>query len=232
MRETHTHTDRSFWYNLVRARMLKQPKGESYKSEEGVRESFERRRPLIFQRGQAWDSQTGGEPADTETREWSSEKATKSNAADDEGKVFIGLENKGVIGDLKDNMSHGAEVGGESQGWGLSGTDEMDADSGEGNGTPLQYSCLENPRDSRAWWAAVYGVAQSRTRLKQLSSSSSSSRVCHPRKAHDWKRKESNGQRLQKVKGKCVCVCVCVEFGFFGLKGYFFSCLTHWEESD
>ena len=69
MRETHTHTDRSFWYNLVRARMLKQPKGESYKSEEGVRESFERRRPLIFQRGQAWDSQTGGEPADTETRE-------------------------------------------------------------------------------------------------------------------------------------------------------------------
>lgn len=66
---THTHTHRSFWYNLVRARMLKEPKGESYKSEEGVRESFERRRPLIFQRGQAWDSQTGGEPADTETRE-------------------------------------------------------------------------------------------------------------------------------------------------------------------
>ena len=37
---------------------------------------------------------------------------------------------------------------------------------GEGNGTPLQYSCLENPRDGGAWWAAVYGVAQSRTRLK------------------------------------------------------------------
>ena len=34
------------------------------------------------------------------------------------------------------------------------------------NGTPLQYSCLENPRDGEAWWAAVYGVAQSRTRLK------------------------------------------------------------------
>ena len=46
---------------------------------------------------------------------------------------------------------------------------------GEGNGNPLQYSCLENPRDKGAWWAAVYGVAQSRTRLKQLSSSSSSS---------------------------------------------------------
>ena len=45
---------------------------------------------------------------------------------------------------------------------------------GEGNGNPLQCSCLENPRDGRAWWAAVYGVTQSRTRLKWLSSSSSS----------------------------------------------------------
>ena len=45
---------------------------------------------------------------------------------------------------------------------------------GEGNGNPLQCSCLENPRDGGAWWAAVYGVAQSRTRLKQLSSISSS----------------------------------------------------------
>ena len=44
---------------------------------------------------------------------------------------------------------------------------------GEGNGNPLQCSCLENPRDGRAWWAAAYGVAQSRTRLKRLSSSSS-----------------------------------------------------------
>ena len=41
------------------------------------------------------------------------------------------------------------------------------------NGNPLQYSCLENPRDGGAWWAAVNGVAQSRTRLKRLSSSSS-----------------------------------------------------------
>ena len=40
---------------------------------------------------------------------------------------------------------------------------------GEGNGNPLQWSCLENPRDGGAWWAAVYGVAQSRTRLKWLS---------------------------------------------------------------
>ena len=44
---------------------------------------------------------------------------------------------------------------------------------GEGNGNPLQYSCLENPRDRGAWWAAVYGVTQSWTRLKRLSSSSS-----------------------------------------------------------
>src|SRR5574340_799045 len=45
---------------------------------------------------------------------------------------------------------------------------------GEGNGNPLRCSCLENPGDGGAWWAAVYGVAQNRTRLKQLSSSSSS----------------------------------------------------------
>ena len=43
---------------------------------------------------------------------------------------------------------------------------------GEGNGNPLHCSCLENPRDGRAWWAAVSGVTQSRTRLKRLSSSS------------------------------------------------------------
>ena len=43
--------------------------------------------------------------------------------------------------------------------------------TGEGNGNPLQCSCLENPRDGGAWWAAIYGVAQSRTWLKRLSSS-------------------------------------------------------------
>ena len=42
---------------------------------------------------------------------------------------------------------------------------------GEGKGNPLQCSCLENPRDEGAWWAAIYGVTQSRTRLKRLSSS-------------------------------------------------------------
>ena len=60
---------------------------------------------------------------------------------------------------------------------------------GEGNGNPHQCSCLENPRDGGAWWAALYGVAQSRTRLKRLSSSSSSSStnrdLTHP--ALQWK---------------------------------------------
>ena len=46
---------------------------------------------------------------------------------------------------------------------------------GEGNGNPLQCSCLENPVDRGAWWAAIYGVTQSPTRLKRLSISSSSS---------------------------------------------------------
>ena len=46
--------------------------------------------------------------------------------------------------------------------------------TGESNGNPLQYSCLEGPMDGGAWWAAVHGVAKSRTRLKRLSSSSSS----------------------------------------------------------
>ena len=84
---------------------------------------------------------------------------------------------------------------GESHGWrslvGCSpwGQEELDMPEGlhfhfslscigEGNGNPLQCSCLENPRDGGDWWAAVYGVAQSQTRLKWLSSSSSSSSSC------------------------------------------------------
>ena len=47
---------------------------------------------------------------------------------------------------------------------------------GGGHGNPLQYSCLKNPMDRGAWWAAICGVAQSQTRLKRLGSSSSSSR--------------------------------------------------------
>ena len=52
---------------------------------------------------------------------------------------------------------------------------------GEGNGNPLQSSCLENSRDGGAWWSAFNGVAQSRTRLKGLSSSSSSIYNIFPR---------------------------------------------------
>ena len=65
--------------------------------------------------------------------------------------------------------------------WGSDTTERLHFDFslsciGEGNGDPLQCSCLENPRDGGAWWAAVYGVAQSRTWLKWLSSSSSRDR--------------------------------------------------------
>ena len=56
-----------------------------------------------------------------------------------------------------------AAVHGAAEGW----TQLSDFTfSGEGNGNPLQCSCLENPRDGEAWWAAIYGVAQSRKRLK------------------------------------------------------------------
>ena len=57
---------------------------------------------------------------------------------------------------------------------------------GEGNGNPLQCSCLENPRDGGAWWAAVYGVTHSRTRLKWLSSSSSGSTKQHTAAKENW----------------------------------------------
>ena len=83
---------------------------------------------------------------------------------------------------------------GESQGWrsqvgwspwGCSESDRTErlhfhfslSCTGEGNGNPLQCSCLENPRDRGSWWAAVYGIAQSRTRLKRLSSSSAMSKT-------------------------------------------------------
>ena len=55
----------------------------------------------------------------------------------------------------------------------------LERPAGEGNGTPLQYSCLENPMDGGAWCAADHGVVQSRTRLKQLSSSRSTQQGWH-----------------------------------------------------
>jgi len=74
---------------------------------------------------------------------------------------------------------------------------------GEGNGNPLQCSCLENPRNGGAWWAAVYGVAQSRTQLKQLSTSSSSRKLScktqpekHPNKQKRKNKKEHKMESL------------------------------------
>ena len=58
---------------------------------------------------------------------------------------------------------------------------------GEGNDNPLQCSCLENPRDGEAWWDAVSGDAQSRTRLKQLSISSSNSKLLSGNYNMSWK---------------------------------------------
>ena len=65
---------------------------------------------------------------------------------------------------------------------------------GEGNGNPLQCSCLEHPRDWGAWWAAVYGVAQSRTRLKRLSSSSSR-KALSPREVFQSPTRPAEGPR-------------------------------------
>ena len=65
---------------------------------------------------------------------------------------------------------------------------------GEGNGNPPKCSCLENPRDGGAWWAAVYGVAQSWTRLKRLSSSSSFPYWASP-----------GGAVIKKQESACLC---------------------------
>ena len=77
----------------------------------------------------------------------------------------------------------------------------------EGNGNRLQCSCLENPRDSGAWWAAVYGVAQSWTWLKRLSSSSSST---------EWK--------FTRI---CNCVRSCQSLLWAGLAFYILH--SHWD---
>ena len=65
-----------------------------------------------------------------------------------------------------------------------------------GNGNPLQCSCLENPRDGGTWWAAVYGVAQSQTQLKRLSSSSSSKITADGDCSHDIKRHLLLGRKV------------------------------------
>ena len=86
---------------------------------------------------------------------------------------------------------------------------------GEGSGNPLHYSCLENPRGGGAWWAAVYGVAQSRTWLKRLSSSSKffkrwiqsydfnfSTNIITTFSGKKWMRKYNRLMKLHKVKFK------------------------------
>ena len=76
---------------------------------------------------------------------------------------FSGPKNMNSSIDGKESACNAGDLG-SIPGWGRS--------PGEGNGSPLQCSCLENPRNRGAWWAAVSGVAQSWTRLKQFSSSS------------------------------------------------------------
>ena len=65
---------------------------------------------------------------------------------------------------------------------------------GEGNGNPLQCPCLENPRDRGAWWAAVYGVAQSRTRLKRLAAAAAE------KPSGRQEKKQTQSKRLKKKK--------------------------------
>ena len=79
---------------------------------------------------------------------------------------------------------------------------------GEGNGNPLQCSCLENPRDGGAWWAAVSGVAQSWTWLKRLSSSSSNQSICAESSQPLLSRCTATGFSLPK------CLMACSQDGF------------------
>ena len=76
---------------------------------------------------------------------------------------------------------------------------------GEGNGNPLQYSHLENPRDRGAWWAAVYGVAQSQTRLKWLSSSSMTWR--EKKKKKQMRGKVGNGETIPNKRDLKAIMC-------------------------
>ena len=86
--------------------------------------------------------------------------------------------------------------------------------TGEGNGNPLQCSCLENPRDRRAWWAAIYGVAQSRTRLKWLSNSSMPLLVqsCLHFLLKKFIKAFNSLKKLYLCIFGCVGVCCCVQY--------------------
>ena len=91
---------------------------------------------------------------------------------------FVGSSEKAMASHsstLAPGKSHGRRSLVGCSPWGCEESDTTERLSlsciGEGNGNLLQCSCLENPRDGGAWWAAVYGVAQSQTQLKRLSSS-------------------------------------------------------------
>ena len=86
----------------------------------------------------------------------------------------------------------------------------LQSPSGEGNGTPLQYSCLENPMDGGAWWAAVHGVAKSRTQLKRFSSSSSRTYVSPDFPIHP--------SSLSPLGVHTVVLCVCVSISAFHIR--------------
>ena len=79
---------------------------------------------------------------------------------------------------------------------------------GEGNGNPLQYSCLENPVDRGAWWAVVHGVAKSQTRLKQFSSSSSNGETGIENRHMDMGRAEDRVRCMERVKRILIIQCV------------------------
>ena len=92
---------------------------------------------------------------------------------------------------------------------------------GEGNGNPLQCSCLENPRDGGAWWASVYGVAQSRTRLKWFSSKQQQQRV-----AIWWYLKPSDTEVLSHA---CpICICLLTHAPIPGTIGFVNSSKSYW----
>ena len=96
---------------------------------------------------------------------------------------------------------------------------------GEGNGSPLQCSCLENPKDGGAWWAAIYGVAQSQTRLKRLSSSSSSLSISRGRGdvVGRWRKRKGQGMGRKNAGKKQL------DHFLFSVNSNFISCIDVYE---
>ena len=128
---------------------------------------------FLFNRLENWSSET------SLTELYSSGASGNSNFPSNITVLEINTRNKHPTPVLLPGKSHGQRslVGCSPWGWEESDTTERFHFHfsllciGEGNGNPLQCSCLGNPRDGGAWWAAVHWVAQSRTRLKGLSSS-------------------------------------------------------------